>query len=276
MVDVLSLVERHERWRADSCINLQPSENVSSPQVRRALASDLAGRYTLPWSGEIHGSKVVNAYGGAKYLDEIEAMGEALARSVFEARHASLKPLSGHLAGMLMLLTAAKPKARVLTVDAAHGGYDGYMPPYIPDALGLNLKVDFLPFREDAWRVDTAKAAKKIRSWKPDLVILGASFLLFPYEMAPLREAADAVGARIGYDGSHVLGLIAGGVFQHALPEGADILVGSTHKSFFGPQGGLFLCNDNDLWERAQKNTVWRLFDNVHWNRLAGVAQALE
>ncbi|HYS71135.1 MAG TPA: serine hydroxymethyltransferase, partial [Thermoplasmata archaeon] len=189
MVDVLSLVDRHDRWRADSCVNLQPSENAISPQVRRALGSDLASRYTLPWSGEIHGAKVTNAYGGTKYLDEIEGIGEALARTVFDAKHASLKPLSGHLAGMLMLLTAAKPKGRVLVVDAKHGGYDGYMPDYIPDVLGLRLKVDFLPFREDAWTLDTAAAARAIRRQKPALVILGASFFLFPYEMAPLREA---------------------------------------------------------------------------------------
>jgi len=83
------------------------------------------------------------------------------------------------------------------------------------------------------------------------------------------------VNARIGYDGSHVLGLIAGREFQRPLSEGADVLVGSTHKTFFGPQGGMFLTNSDEVWERAKKNMVWRLFDNAHWNRIAGVAQAL-
>ena len=58
------------------------------------------------------------------------------------------------------------------------------------------MKVDFLPFREDAWTLDTDAAARAIRRQKPALVLLGASFLLFPYEMAPLREAADSVNAR--------------------------------------------------------------------------------
>ena len=275
MPDIPSLVDRHERWRADSCVNLQPSENLLSPQVKRALGSDLAGRYTLPWKGDIHGSVVDNAYGGTRYLDEIEAFGEGLAREVFGAAHATLKPLSGHIAGMLMLLSTCRRKDRVLVVDAKHGGYDGYMPPYIPDVLGLDLKVDFLPFREDAWTVDTAKAARKIRSVKPRLVVLGASFLLFPYEIPPLREAADAVGAVLGYDGSHVLGLVAGGAFQRPLQEGADILVGSTHKSMPGPQGGLFLTNRDDVFERFKDNLTWRVMDNAHWNRIAGVAQAL-
>ncbi len=275
MPDIPSLVDRHERWRADSCLNLQPSENLISPQVRRCLGSDLAGRYTLPWEGEIHGAAVQNAYGGTRYLDEIEAVGEGLARDLFGARHASLKPLSGHVAGTLMLLAATKRRDRVLIVHAKHGGYDGYMPEYVPDVLARDLRVDFLPFDESAWRLDTAKTVKKIRSAKPALVLLGQSFLLFPYDLAKLREAADAVGALIGYDGSHVLGLIAGGAFQRPLQEGADVLVGSTHKSLFGPQGGLFLCDRDDVWGRARENMTWRLFDNVHWNRVAGVAQAL-
>ena len=46
------------------------------------------------------------------------------------------------------------------------------------------------------------------------LVVLGQSFLLFPYELDAIREAADAAKSILGYDGSHVLGLIAGGEFH--------------------------------------------------------------
>lgn len=274
MPDIPSLADRHERWRRDSCLNLQPSENLLSPQVLRLLGSDLASRYTLPWNAEYHGARLDNAYGGTKYLDEIEGIGEQLAREVFDAQHASLKPLSGHVAGMLMLLSTTDPGDRILLIDSRHGGYDGYMTDYVPDLLG-GRTIAFLPFREEAWRLDGPEAVRAIRKVKPRLVLLGQSFLLFPYDLDPLREAADDARATIAYDGSHVLGLVAGGEFQRPLAEGADVLVGSTHKSFFGPQGGLFLTNDEALWERARKNLLWRLLDNAHWNRIAGVAQAL-
>ena len=274
MPDVPSLVDRHERWRRDSCLNLQPSENLLSPQVLRVLGSDLASRYTLPWAAEYHGARLENAYGGTKYLDEIEGIGEQLACDLFGAKHASLKPLSGHVAAMLLVLSTTGPGDRVMVIDAKQGGYDGYMPEYVPDVLG-GREVSFLPFRANAWRLDTVNAAKAIRKARPRLVVLGQSFLLFPYELGPLREAANAAKSVLAYDGSHVLGLVAGGEFQRPLPEGADVLVASTHKSLFGPQGGLFLANDDALWERAQKNLRWRLMDNAHWNRIAGVAQAL-
>ncbi|MGI0148656.1 MAG: serine hydroxymethyltransferase, partial [Thermoplasmata archaeon] len=191
MPDVPSLADRHERWRRDSCLNLQPSENFLSPQVLRVLGSDLASRYTLPWNADYHGARLENAYGGTKYLDEIEGIGEQLARDVFGAKHASLKPLSGHVAALLLLLSTTEPGDRILIIDSKHGGYDGYMPAYVPDVLG-GRKVDFLPFRESTWRLDTSNAARMIRKEKPRLVVLGQSFLLFPYELAPLRKAADA------------------------------------------------------------------------------------
>ena len=93
--------------------------------------------------------------------------------------------------------------------------------------------------------------------------------------MRPIREACDNVGARIAYDGSHVLGLIAGGEFQKPLKEGADLLYGSTHKSFFGPQGGLITTDSDEMISSIKKNLTWRIVDNVHWNRVAALGQAL-
>ena len=123
--------------------------------------------------------------------------------------------------------------------------------------------------------MDQDAAASSIRTNKPKLVILGQSFILFPYEMKAISEACRETGAKLAYDASHVMGLITGGRFQDPIGEGADIVVGSTHKSLPGPQGGLFVTTDDDIWREFSRNTTWRLIDNAHWNRIAGVAQAL-
>ena len=44
------------------------------------------------------------------------------------------------------------------------------------------------------------------------------------------------------YDMAHVLGLI-GDHFQKPFEEGAEIVTGSTHKTFFGPQRGVIGVN---------------------------------
>jgi len=254
-------------------LNLQCSENVTSEAVRKMLSSDMGHRYTLPMNQEVHGSFVENAYRGTRYMDEIEGRGEKLAMQLFGGKFATVKPLSGHLAAMIMLLATCRKRDRILVVDAKHGGYDGYLPENMAGMFGF--KADFLPFNKDKWNVDSDAAAIKIRKEKPRLVVLGASFILFPYEIRPIREAADAAGALLGYDGSHVLGLMAGGQFQKPIHEGVDILVGSTHKSLFGPQGGLVVCRDVSLANDVRKAFYWKVMDNAHWNRIAALTQAL-
>ena len=87
------------------------------------------------------------------------------------------------------------------------------------------------------------------------------------------REAADEVGAKIMYDGAHVLGLIAGGQFQQPIEEGADIMMGSTHKTFPGPQGGIILSNVDN--EQIIDNAVFPgVVSNHHLHHLLGLGIA--
>ncbi len=273
-MDALTIARRHETWRLDGCLNLLPSENVTSPEVRSLLASDFGHRYTLPIQSSVRGDYVENAYRGTRYTDQMEALGDDLAKRIFHGRHATLKPLSGHIAGLIMLLAACRRGDLVAVLHPDHGGYDGYSDAYIPDLLGL--QVAYLPFDGATWSIRTEEAVALIEERRPTLVVLGQSFFPFPYDMAPLVRACRSVSARLGYDASHVLGLVAGGQFQDPLVEGADVLVGSTHKSLFGPQGGLLVTNDDELWAGVGRNLVWRTLDNAHWNRIAALTRALE
>lgn len=273
MTDILSSVRAHDRWRLEDCINIQPSENITSPQVREILSSDLVHRYSLIFDQVLHGVYVGNAYGGAKYLDEIEAEGEKLACEVFGAKHACLKPLSGHISALMMLIASCERGDLIMTIRPEHGGYDGYWEGYMPKVLGL--KVSSLPFIEDDWNLDHEKAAEQIIKKKPRLVVIGASFFLFPYDLKVLRDACDDAGSLLGYDASHVLGLIAGGEFQRPLQDGVDIVCGSTHKTLFGPQGGIIMTNKKDLDEAIEDTVFWKVMDNAHWNRIGALAQSL-
>ncbi|MEM2906354.1 MAG: serine hydroxymethyltransferase [Candidatus Bathyarchaeia archaeon] len=256
-----ALIEEHEDWRLGQCLNLIPSENVASRQVRALLASDLGNRYCSRF------------YRGGKLIEKVEELAKELARKVFEARHACLRPLSGHVAGMAMLLALTKQGDRLLATGEADGGYGGYTPSYLPRKLGV--KADMLPFDRDRFNLNYERCEEKIENEKPALVVLGASFILFPYNIARIRRACDRVGAYLGYDASHVLGLIAGGMFQAPLREGVDMLVGSTHKSFFGPQGGLILTSSDELNKKLEASLEFYVVDNPHWHRVAGLAQAL-
>jgi glycine hydroxymethyltransferase len=122
--------------------------------------------------------------------------------------------------------------------------------------------------------IDEAQAAELILKIKPSVVVFGASRILFPHPLKELAKLARDVGAHVGFDGSHVLGLIAGGQFQDPLREGASVLFGSTHKSFFGPQGGSILADD-EHGEKIKSRIFPEFVDNAHWNRIAALTLAL-
>ncbi len=267
------LVRAHDRWRGREVFNLLPSENALSPTARRYLGSDLAGRYTLPIETRIDGETIDNSYTGTRYTDRIEALANAAAARLFRARHATTRPLSGHVAALSVLAPLLPPRSRLLAIPPEQGGYDGYAPGFVPALLGHTVRP--LPADGPGFRVDAEAASREIVRERPQAVVLGQSFFLFPYPLAAIAEAAHSVGALVLYDASHVLGLIAGGEFQDPLREGADVLFGSTHKSFPGPQGGIIATDRDDLFGQIDPALVWRVFDNAHWNRIAGLAQTI-
>jgi glycine hydroxymethyltransferase len=260
--EILSLVRKHEGWRVKDCINLIPSENVTSSAVRALLSSDLGHRYT----------STDGFYMGTKFMDQIELYGEKIAKEIFEVEIADLRPLSGHVANWIFLSTFTKPDDKLLCVSANDGGYPGVWKKGL--AAYLKLRVVGFPFSKEEMNIKVNETVELILRQKPRAVIFGASLFLFPHPVKEIAKAAKEVGATIAYDGSHVLGLIAGKAFQQPIKEGVHVLYGSTHKSFFGPQGGIIVA-DRQHGESLKKRVHPAFVDNAHWNRIAALTLAL-
>jgi glycine hydroxymethyltransferase len=209
---------------------------------------------------------------GTRFTDEIEHYGEKLARNLFKAETADLRPLSGHIADLIVLANMAKPRDTLLYISPENGGYPGMWQEGLAGLL--KLKTVAFPFSKKDWNIKTEEAKKAITCTKPKIVLFGASLILFPHPVKELAEVARENGAFVGYDGSHVLGLIAGGQFQDPLREGAHALFGSTHKSFFGPQGGIILA-DKEHGEIMKEKIYPAFVDNANWNRIAALTLAL-
>ncbi|MHA1712306.1 MAG: hypothetical protein ACTSUS_09700, partial [Candidatus Freyarchaeota archaeon] len=139
--EILSLVQKHEQWRVQKCLNLIPSENVTSPAVRALLSSDLGHRYTAR----------EGFYMGTRFIDEIEEYGEELARDVFGSETADLRPLSGHIADTIFLACFTRPNDTILCVSPIDGGYPGISDQGIPRFLGL--RVTYFPFSKEEMNI---------------------------------------------------------------------------------------------------------------------------
>jgi glycine hydroxymethyltransferase len=72
-----------------------------------------------------------------------------------------------------------------------------------------------------------------------------------------------------------VLGLVAGGQFQDPLGEGASIVTGSTHKTFYGSQRGVILSNlDEEEWRKIDKGAFPGSSSNHHLETLVALTFA--
>ncbi len=268
----MTIIKAHENWRI-SCVNLIPSENIMSPAARGLLSCDMGHRYTLPGIREMDGRLVENAYRGTRFMDEVEELARELANRVFGSRYSCVRPISGHISCMIALAALCESGDSIMSVEFSGGGYPGYAEEEMAGLLGLRSFA--LPFDHLQGDLAYPDVVEEIGKREPDVVIMGASKMLFPPRIEKVKEVCESVDARIMYDGSHVLGLLAGGVFGEPLDEGADLIAGSTHKTLFGPQGGIILTEDREVFDRVESSLHWKTIDNAHWNRIASLAQAL-
>ena len=253
-------VRDHEEWRVRECLNLIPSENRGSDHMRSMLTTDFGNRYSAP----------DKFYRGTRFVDELQALSEEVARKVFNARYADVRPLSGHTADMAVLLSLTEAGDKIMSVSPDNGGYPGIT----HLGLGRLLKLEnlYFPYDDGAVNIRARESISVIRSQNPKVVFFGSSFIPFPH---PTKQLADAASGTCVYDGSHVLGLIAGGAFQDPLREGCSLLIGSTHKSLPGPQGGIILSNNEEVFNAVSSKIHPGIVDNVHLNRVAALTVSL-
>jgi glycine hydroxymethyltransferase len=281
---VLKLIDashNHEYYRDAECINLIASEGLKSPAVKQmlSLSADLEGRYA-EGENDLEGHVKKRYYQGQKYITSIENYATDLMKSLFRCSWADVRLVSGthaNLATFKGLSLAAKNRKMVVTPLScgAHISHD--YTGLAGSVLGLE-NVNHV-YNIEEFNIDADKSADVIRAAKPGIVTFGGSLFLFPHPVKELKAVADEVGAYVAYDASHVLGLIAGGVFQDPFSEGADFITSSTHKTFPGPQGGVILGNaKNTRLEKAIKSIQFAIFplsaSNTHLGRLPAVGIA--
>lgn len=244
------------------------SENIISPMVAAAVNSDLHGRYAEGLPGKRY-------YQGCEDFDTIESIGIESAKRVFNCSFTNIQSISGTVSNIASLKALAKPGETITAVSTADGGHISHARMGAVGVRGLNLVT--YPWDIDRMEPDIDASAKIIRETSPSLALFGQSVFLFPTPLKELSDVAHEVGAKVMYDGAHVLGLIAGGEFQDPLREGADVMTGSSHKTFPGPQGGFVLSDsDDEKFHRKLNNSIFPgTCSSYHLHHVAGKAVAL-
>ncbi|PAB59236.1 aminotransferase class I/II-fold pyridoxal phosphate-dependent enzyme [Anaeromicrobium sediminis] len=267
--DINEILQRHEEYRLN-CLNLIASENYTSKVVRDFLTSDLSGRYgcyeTLkPEERE---------YTGNRHIHELEMATHELVKDIFKAKYVDLRPIGGHMAGMATVLGLMNPGDTVIEVSLADWGHGLVGPMCQVKQFDDTINVEYMKFDNDR-AVDMEKLVEMARELRPQLVVFGGSGTLFPEPVAEFKPIAEELGITVAYDASHVTGLIAGEVFPNPLEEGADVMFGSTHKSFPGPQGGFIVSNNKEVMKRIGEALAPALVTSHHIFRLPAFAASI-
>ena len=275
---IFQSLEKHNQWFNDS-IPLIASENVPSPAVREAIISDFGNRYAEGWPGE-------RVYAGCTYIDEVEIQCMNLAKKLFGAEFADVRPISGVVANLAIYSAFSNPGDVMIAPSIPAGGHISHGKKEHSGTAGLvhGLDIEFFAFDSEEMNLDVDKTKAKVEDLKsqdrlPKIAMFGGSVFLFPHPVKELADFLKGYDIHINYDAAHVAGLIAGGEFQDPLREGVDTMTMSTHKTLFGPQGGLVLAFEKNA-EVIKKATFPGLTSSHHIHHMAAkavtFAEALE
>ncbi|MFC1890688.1 serine hydroxymethyltransferase, partial [Thermodesulfobacteriota bacterium] len=240
------------------------SENVLSSRSRTVMGSDFAHRYAEGHPGERY-------YQGTEKIDEVETRVKKHLKTLFNCRHLDVRPISGTVANDAVFSQFINHGDIVLVNSTAGGGHISHHKVGSVGKYTQNI-LDF-PLTPDGYHIDVDKTAELIRTVHPKLLVFGKSLFLFPEPVSQLVDLCRKHKVMVFYDAAHVLGLIAGKRFQDPLREGADVVTGSTHKTFFGSQRGIAMSNMKDHeWRRIDKGAFPGSSSNHHLDTLVPLA----
>jgi glycine/serine hydroxymethyltransferase len=288
-------VTANNRWRQRECFNLIPSETTPSLLVKMCEISDPAGRYAEHRTMK---GREIYFYQGIDFIRDVEEQARDAVREYFDCKEAELRTISGQMANEVVFKAMARylskkakgPMRRmrlVMNNDLTKGGHLSSQPMgalfnYVEEDPETRKEsvVNFPVAADNPYRIDADKMVELILETKPDLIVFGKSMFICPEPVREAYEAAKGLDPRpvIMYDMAHVLGLY--GAFQAPLAEGADIVTGSTHKTFFGPQRGVVVSNFEKghdlrkLWTEIKGRAFPGSTSNHHLGTLLGLLAA--
>jgi glycine hydroxymethyltransferase len=261
-----TLIRLNQQIHDADCFNLNPATNVMNPLAEAAMARGLGSRPSLGYPGDKYEM-------GLEAIEEIEVIAAELAAEVFQAAFAEVRVGSGALANLYGFMALAKPGDAII---APPGTVGGHVTHHAAGCAGLyGLITHPAPVDADGYTVDLRALRTLAHQVRPRIITIGGSLNLFPHPVADIRAIADEVGAKVLFDAAHQCGLIAGGVWENPLSNGAHLMTMSTYKSLGGPAGGLIVTNDAAIAERLDAIAYPGMTANFDAGKTAALALTL-
>ena len=298
--NVRSLVQKavdNTRWRQKECINLIPSEQTASLMTRMLSILDPAGRYAEHKPVKAFMDADVFYYQGTDFIDEVEHLLACEFQRYLGCAEVETRLISGQMANMAIFsamvdyINRADRKSeqrrirKIMNNHIIKGGHLSAQPMgALRDYVMRDPQwerpavVNFPVLADNPYKIDIDTTRELLAQHQPELIILGKSMIIHREPVAEIRETIDelSLDCLLMYDMAHVLGLV-GPHFQQPFDEGADMVTGSTHKTYFGTQRGMAAVNFSEedpryeFWEAIQRRAFPGSLSNHHLGTLLGL-----
>ena len=262
-----------EYQRRQNTLQLIAAENQCSMAVLAALGSVVQNKTAEGYPG-------ARLHGGCEVVDEIERLAVARAIEAFDAKYANVQPHSGTAANQIVLTALLQSGDRILSLAPEHGGHFSHGASVSFSGKFFDVENYFVA--KETFVLDYETIREQAITFKPKLIICGASVYPRRIDFGRFREIADEVGAFLLADISHISGLVIAGA--HPSPvDYAHFTTTSTYKPG-GPRGGLIVMGkDYDqkiivgtksafLWEHIQNAAFPGVQGTPYMNNIAAKA----
>lgn len=264
-----ALVNNYIDYRKDR-ISLIATENITSKLSKVTYLLGLCEQYCSRNPEDTN--KVDNlSFGYLDALDDINKATRETLKRIFQVPECEARLLSG-VNGLTVLLYSLLDQGDILfKISDQCGGHLSVKP--IAEKFGAKVvELDY----NDQYAFDLESFKIKYEHYKPKVIFLDSSYLLFKYPVKEIKEIVkdDAI---IIYDASHVISYIGNGEFQNPLKEGADIIHSTMHKIMFGPQKSVLLFKKKDSMSKLiMSNVKDVLVSNTHLHDMLALYVALK
>ena len=237
--DALNKEENRQKYN----IELIASENFVSKDILELQGSILTNKYAEGYPGNRY-------YGGCEYIDIFENKAIEYATKLFECKYANVQPHSGSSANMAVYRALLENGDTILGMDLSEGGHltHGHKMSF----SGQDYNIISYGVTKDDETIDYDDVEEKAVTYKPKLIIAGASAYSRIIDFKRFKEIASKVGAYLIVDMSHIAGLVAAKEHPSPIPY-ADVVTTTTHKTLRGPRGGMILTNDEEIIKKINK-----------------------
>lgn len=222
----------NEMQREETKILLIASENYASKAVLEAQGSVFTNKYAEGYPSKRY-------YGGCEFADIVETLAIERAKKLFNADHVNVQPHSGTQANMAVYFSVLKPGDTILGMKLSHGGHLSHGSAV--NFTGMIYKTVFYGVDKATGLIDMNEVARLAETYKPKMIVVGASAYSRIIDFKAFADVARLVGAYLLADIAHIAGLIAAGLHPSPMPY-ADFVTSTTHKTLRGPRGGLIMC----------------------------------